>query len=668
MKRAFKNLFIVMILWLNPAFTQNIVNGSFESATVNPGSGFITLGSGNKAINGWTVSSDNIDYVGTYWQASEGVRSIDLNGLTSGSISQTIRTSVGTVYEVRFDMAGNPEGQPTVKLMRVSVVGVSRDFTFDVTGRSKNNMGWKENFFTFTATDSATAIAFSTLITGAFGPVFDNVRVTTVNTPRSVRIIDATASVGGTVNIPIELVAQSNENALGFSLTFDTTILSNPQAAKGSDGTAATLNFNSNQSNLGRFGINLALPTGQTFTAGTRQIVVVTFTVNASTTATMTTIDFGDQPIAREVVDANASVLSTTWTAGKVTITRGYEADVAPRPNGTNNGTVTTADWVQVGRFAAALDVARTDINEFQRADCAPKPCGDGRITTADWVQAGRYAAGLDPVVPACGPLSSTSALFAAESRDKNTVGTVFKNTGSRTFRAVNANFKPGRIDSLIMELEAQGDENAVGFSLNFDPRVLVFQNVVLGKGAMSATLNKNDSKKDSGRVGITLALPTGQMFAMAKHAIVIATFMVITNPPAASTIIGFSDQPVAREVVDVNANILSATWTPATVAIMTTAVERRAEEIPASFELDQNYPNPFNPSTTIKFSLPKNGHVTLKIFDLVGREIAMLVDRELTTGRYEARWEANGVESGVYFYQIRAGEFTETKRLLLMK
>lgn len=81
-----------------------------------------------------------------------------------------------------------------------------------------------------------------------------------------------------------------------------------------------------------------------------------------------------------------------------------YEADVAPRPDGSNTGSVTLADWVQVGRYAVGLDPISPG-SEFQRADCAPKATlGDGRITLADWVQAGLYAAGVNSPVRAGGP------------------------------------------------------------------------------------------------------------------------------------------------------------------------------------------------------------------------------------------------------------------------
>ena len=89
---------------------------------------------------------------------------------------------------------------------------------------------------------------------------------------------------------------------------------------------------------------------------------------------------------------------------------------------------------------------------------------------------------------------------------------------------------------------------------------------------------------------------------------------------------------------------------------------------IPERFILRQNYPNPFNPSTKIKFSLPSSGSTSLKIFNTLGEEVTILLDKELTTGTYEVEWNAEGLPSGVYFYQLKTGEFVETKKMILMK
>ena len=86
------------------------------------------------------------------------------------------------------------------------------------------------------------------------------------------------------------------------------------------------------------------------------------------------------------------------------------------------------------------------------------------------------------------------------------------------------------------------------------------------------------------------------------------------------------------------------------------------------TFHLKQNYPNPFNPSTTIAFDLPKTSKVTLKVFNILGEELATLVSASLHSGFYEYEWEAADLASGVYLYRIEAEAFTETKKMILLK
>ena len=103
----------------------------------------------------------------------------------------------------------------------------------------------------------------------------------------------------------------------------------------------------------------------------------------------------------------------------------------------------------------------------------------------------------------------------------------------------------------------------------------------------------------------------------------------------------------------------------PATV----TSVESYPNEsVPIAFGLDNNYPNPFNPSTTIQFALAKRATVKLKIFDVLGREVITLVDEALGPGTYKVVFYATGLPSGPYFYRIDAGEFVQTKKLMLLK
>ena len=89
---------------------------------------------------------------------------------------------------------------------------------------------------------------------------------------------------------------------------------------------------------------------------------------------------------------------------------------------------------------------------------------------------------------------------------------------------------------------------------------------------------------------------------------------------------------------------------------------------LPQNYKLEQNYPNPFNPSTTIKFSVPEEAFVTLKIYDILGNEVTTLIDKKEAPGSYEVSFNASKLVSGVYIYALRAGSFTETKKMILMK
>ncbi|NUN70748.1 MAG: T9SS type A sorting domain-containing protein [Bacteroidetes bacterium] len=97
-------------------------------------------------------------------------------------------------------------------------------------------------------------------------------------------------------------------------------------------------------------------------------------------------------------------------------------------------------------------------------------------------------------------------------------------------------------------------------------------------------------------------------------------------------------------------------------------SVRRSDDLLPDAYALGQNYPNPFNPSTVISFAVTQSGPVSLRIYDVVGREVAVLVNGTLSAGRYHAEWNAAGLSSGVYFYQLRAGAFVSSRKMLLQK
>jgi photosystem II stability/assembly factor-like uncharacterized protein len=98
------------------------------------------------------------------------------------------------------------------------------------------------------------------------------------------------------------------------------------------------------------------------------------------------------------------------------------------------------------------------------------------------------------------------------------------------------------------------------------------------------------------------------------------------------------------------------------------TGVQTVNSNVPSEYKLGQNYPNPFNPSSKIRFSLPKADFVSLTVFDLLGREVTSLIKEELKPGTYEVEWDASNYPSGVYFYKLTSGDYTETKKMMLVK
>jgi choice-of-anchor C domain-containing protein len=155
------------------AAVELINNGGFESP-VNAFSGsFITLGSG---LDGWNIDSGSVDLIKTYWAPASGNYSLDLNGGSAGSISQSFATQIGLTYTVSFSMAGNPDGGGNKSIQ--ATVTTPNTYTFDITGATRANMGWVTQTFNFVATSNSSTLSFVGNPTNtAYGAALDNVSV-----------------------------------------------------------------------------------------------------------------------------------------------------------------------------------------------------------------------------------------------------------------------------------------------------------------------------------------------------------------------------------------------------------------------------------------------------------------------------------------------------------
>ena len=384
-----------------------------------------------------------------------------------------------------------------------------------------------------------------------------NAALNVVYSPASIMVVGANAAANTIVSLPVAIAANGNENSLEFSLNFDPTLLTYSGVTLGSGAAGASFSDNTNLVGSGKLGIAILLPFASTFNEGTQLVADVDFLVAPTTNSGATPVTFGDVPVARQLADVFFNALSATYSDGLVTIAgiTNYEGDVFPRPNG--DGRLTLSDWLEEGRFVAQLDTPSSPL-EFQRADCAPRSSfGDGALTVIDWVQAGRYALGWDPPTPPGGPTApSGSGLSTTPSAARQVV------VGSPTVQM-------GQVTTanLTISLTAQGNENAVGFTLSFPPSNFSFGSASLSGGASGATLIVNTNQASAGLVAAVLALSPGNSFAAgAQPLLSVELNLVGTNSgisPAA-----FTSQLVKCEVSDTLANPLPVSFVSGTVTV----------------------------------------------------------------------------------------------------
>ena len=396
---------------------------------------------------------------------------------------------------------------------------------------------------------------YDAVVTNAYGSVTSVVANLVV--PWAKLSLGASTQMAGiTFSVPVNIDAVGNENAMGFSLTYDPARLQFVSAAISSNLTGASVLLNTSSTNSGKVGFGISVPMGTTLQTGTQEVMRVVFTPTVSLLKQSTTINFGDVPVIRQLADLRALEQPASYAGAVLNLVpTEYEGDVMPR--GKVDGTVRLGDWVQVGRFVAALDLA-TNIGEFQRADCAPRSTqGDGRLTVTDWVQAGRYAVSLDPAMLIGGPSSPTVG------PSKKYLQPV---SAGRVLRFVSQNALPGKTVRVQVQLEGQGDENALGFSVRYDTSRLTLKNVNLGAGASGAVVNVNTNAV--GRVGMAILLEGEGTFGVGQQEVALLEFATITGVDGTSPLV-FEEVPVAREASNSEAESLAATFENGAITVV---------------------------------------------------------------------------------------------------
>ncbi|MGI8638570.1 MAG: M36 family metallopeptidase, partial [Pyrinomonadaceae bacterium] len=252
----------------------------------------------------------------------------------------------------------------------------------------------------------------------------------------------------------------------------------------------------------------------------------------------------------------------------------GFEADVAPRPNG--NGMITSADVSQVQGFQLGLDMPYQS-NEFQRADCAPfNTKGDGRVSSIDVSQAQAYQLGFDnPPQPAAGP--TTPSMIAEPAGSLLSTGNLFKSKSKynrsavaavpREVRVVSTTATAGQNVSVMINVDAMGDESVYGFSLNYDATKL--SNPVVTIGTAGGAVSSNTTQP--GKIGVSVNGFAGNKIAAGNDQnLVNIQFTVAMNAMTGTTPLTFGDSPTFRETASAppNVMVLPTTFTDGMVTI----------------------------------------------------------------------------------------------------
>ena len=222
---------------------------------------------------------------------------------------------------------------------------------------------------------------------------------------------------------------------------------------------------------------------------------------------------------------------------------------------------------------------------------------------------------------------------------------------------------KPG--DSLSIPIEMAGvspDSSifSIQFEITYDPVIITADSVIFDTTSPIISEWQKDFNLTDGKISIALA---GTDFVPTDIVIASLTFIVsefaITGD---SSVLHF-------ENLYVNEGIPTVSGQDGMINIVILGVNERLDSsIPKSPSLKQNFPNPFNPMTTIEFSVPRSGDVSLIIYNVNGGQIERLVNGDMPAGKFTVVWNATEFASGIYFYRLQVGDFVQTRKMLLLK
>lgn len=492
------------------------------------------------------------------------------------------------------------DGQPATNLPNEGVISANGS-----SGFGGSSSGGSRGFGSgITTNDQGT---YRLLATNYAGSVLSDpvvVTVTQVTAPRSLSIETNLAVPGSQIEVPIHWQSRGDERTVSFSISFDPTLLAFRKFEfpefPGQISPALLTVLTTNQIAQGRLGVQMT-------NVPVQGIPYLYFDVVAASATTNSAIGFTDQPVLRETRSSNNSVLPTTYQDGMVEIHVGWEGDNFPAPNG--DGLLMQQDFLATCRLLAGLNGTNQSLPlpyyraqdvtgsypfgqngafqpsftksvEFMQLDSWPRTNGgDAKFTLSDAVQAGRYAAGLDPLARAGGPMQPD--FFYTRRRESPSA----TNAAPRQLRIQT---RPARLLSnheVSVRMTTMGDENAVAFSVAGETGDWWGNGFMYNKSARAGTDLGNATMFVNGS-GFLLVKPPGETFPAGDLELVRLLLTVPASSGSTAGMLWFTDYPVSREVVNVQADVLPAVFNDAPLPYFHSLLNQRVESSNFRFQV----------------------------------------------------------------------------------
>ncbi len=238
-----------------------------------------------------------------------------------------------------------------------------------------------------------------------------------------------------------------------------------------------------------------------------------------------------------------------------------------------------------------------------------------------------------------------------------------YKLSAQLEFSIPSLTAKPGDILSTPIEMTGVSLDSgifSIQFEIIYDPLIISADSVIFNDSSSAISDWKKEFNLTDGKISIALA---GTDFVLIDINIANLTFMI------SEVAISGDSSALRFENLYVNEGTPTASGQDGMIKVLVVGITELLDtSIPQSPSLEQNFPNPFNPVTTIEFSVPRSGDVSLIIYNANGREIKRMVDGEMSAGKFTAVWNATELASGIYFYRLQTGEFVRTRKMVLLK